>query len=62
MTPGKLLQHFMPGDVVVEVQDDPNNTSGLIVVFKSGYQLICGTGWKWELPKDENSDIRQSID
>lgn len=53
MRPAELLRNFMPGDVIVEVQDDPENDSGLIVVFESGYRLVCGSKWRWELPRSE---------
>lgn len=44
-----ILKVTMKGDMVLDVQEDPNNTDGLVVIFDSGYKLVCGAGWKWEL-------------
>lgn len=46
MKAAEFLQHFMPGDVIVEVREDLEG--GLIVIFESGYRLVCGPSWKWE--------------
>lgn len=49
MRPAEFLQNFMPGDVIAEVQNDPENDAGLIVIFESGYRLVCGASWRWEI-------------